>query len=220
MKNLVLITSIIKPPKTPLSYGIRSIYTNEERFNQTKNTIKSIKEKIENCEIFIVECSDLDDNEKNYFVDNSTYFLNLYDNIPLRNKMHSPSKSLCEGTMTICALDFLINNTIEFDNLIKISGRYFLSENFNFDNFKNDNIVIKYINNDMNNVFTGLYKLTFKFIEQYRSFLNSNIHNMEKCIGFENLFAQFIKTIPEKVQSHKIIGLAGNVSVSTDFYNG
>ena len=58
--NLVLITSVVCTPNIPLSYiNTRSCYTHDERFEQTKKTIKTIKEKIPNLKIFIVECSDL-----------------------------------------------------------------------------------------------------------------------------------------------------------------
>tara|TARA_B110000208_G_C11756952_1_gene425495 strand:+ start:1233 stop:1397 length:165 start_codon:yes stop_codon:yes gene_type:complete len=47
MINLILITSIINTPNKPLSYSkIRSVFTRKERFEQTKKTIQSIKEKI------------------------------------------------------------------------------------------------------------------------------------------------------------------------------
>ena len=37
MSNLVLITSVINTPNTPLSYSkIRSVFTREQRFEQTK----------------------------------------------------------------------------------------------------------------------------------------------------------------------------------------
>jgi hypothetical protein len=220
MENIVLITSIIKTPNIPLSYGTRSIYTSEERFEQTKLTIQSIREKIPNCKIFIVECSELSDDEKDYFIKNCDYVLNLYNNIDLRNKIYSRSKALGEGTMTISALDFLKKNNIYYNNLIKVSGRYFLSENFNIENFINDDIVIKYIDNNDNNVFTGLYKLPIKCIENFKEFLQYNYNNMVLCMGYECLFAQFIKTQQHKKQIFNPIGLKGYVSVSNDFYNG
>ena len=47
--NLVLITSVVCTPNIPLSYiNTRSCYTHDERFEQTKKTIKTIKEKIPN----------------------------------------------------------------------------------------------------------------------------------------------------------------------------
>ena len=220
METLIFITSIIKPPDTPLSYGTRSVYTSQERFEQTKITIQSAKEKIPNSKIFLVECSDLNEQEADYFLQNTTYFLNLY-NTNLRNNMHSPSKSLCEGTMTICGLQFLIQNNIAYDNLIKISGRYYLSERFNFSNFMNDDIVINYINNDTNNVFTGLFKIPKQCTDNLCVFLQNSLNQMIACVGYEVLFAAFIKTqsVPKKIVNP--IGLKGYVSVSkNEMYDG
>jgi len=62
MNNITLITSIINISSNPLSYtNIRSVYTREERFIQTKNTIKTVREKIANNKILLVECSLLND---------------------------------------------------------------------------------------------------------------------------------------------------------------
>jgi len=222
MEILIFITSIIKPPNKPLSYGTRSVYTSQERFEQTKMTIQSVKEKIPNSKIFLIECSDLNEHETNYFLENTTYFFNLYENVNLRNNMHSPSKSLCEGTMTICGLQFLIQNNIEYDSLIKISGRYYLSEKFDFSNFTNDDIVIKYINNDVNNVFTGLFKIPRQCTDKLSLFLQNSFNRMIGCVGYEVLFADFIKSqqsIPQKIVNP--IGLMGYVSVSkNELYDG
>ena len=43
---------------------------------------------------------------------------------------------------------------------------------------------------------------------------------MVLCIGYEVLFAQFIKMQPYKKRIITPIGLKGFVSVSNDFYNG
>ena len=46
MNNLVLITSVICTPNTPLSYtNTRSVYSHEERFEQTKKLSKLLKKK-------------------------------------------------------------------------------------------------------------------------------------------------------------------------------
>jgi hypothetical protein len=225
MKNLVLITSVIKTPNLPLSYtNSRSIYSHEERFEQTKKTFETVRERIPNCEIILVECSDLSKEQNEYFAKNSDYYINLVDNPEIIKNVHGISKSLGEGTMTICALDFIIKNNIEYDNLIKVSGRYWLSENFNYNNFENEDIIIKYIDNNVNNVFTALYKLPNRHVKEYADFLIQNIDKMIKCIGFEVLFSIFLKTMEStnktKIVNINPIGLAGNVSVSNDFYNG
>jgi len=81
--NLFIITSVIDTPNIPLSYSpIRSIFTRDERFEQTKDTISSIKEKMKDTKIMIVECSDYqtNKNELDYLKNNTDYFINLYDN--------------------------------------------------------------------------------------------------------------------------------------------
>ena len=126
--------------------------------------------------------------------------------------------------MTICALQYLIKQNIKFDNLIKISGRYYLSENFDYNKFTNDKIVIKYIENNKNNVLTSLYKLPYEYIVTFKIFLINNVYKMNNCIGYEVetvLFAEFIKKLKNtSINNHEIIGIAGFISVSTDFYNG
>lgn len=225
MKTIVLITSIIDPPNKPLSYiSTRSIYTSDERFEQTKKTFQTVREKIPNAKTFLVECSKLNQEQETFMLQNSDYFLNLYGNEEIRKNMHSESKSLCEGTMTYQALQSIENNHIEYDKLIKISGRYWLSDNFDYDkNFNHDKMVVKYIGNDKNNVFTALFQLPREMVEKFKVFLLSNLDKMINCIGYEVLFGIFIHS--ENISSTNLvivepIGLCGFLSVSNDFYNG
>lgn len=221
MNNLVLITSVICTTNNPLSYiNNRSVYSHDERFEQTKLTIKTVKEKIPNSKIFIVECSNLNEEMAKYLVENCDYFLNLYNNANVRNNTSHISKSLGEGTMTLCALQYIIDNNIYFENLIKISGRYWLSEKFNYNNFNNNNIVIKYIENNSDNVFTALYKLPKFTSVNFITFLKSNFNDMINCIGYEILFANFIKTENNPIKILDPIGLDGYVSVAKEFYSG
>jgi hypothetical protein len=81
MANLVLITSIVNTPNKPLSYtNTRSVFSRKERFEQTKLTIQSIKNKIPNNKILLVECSDFNEEEKLYFEKECDYILNLWNN--------------------------------------------------------------------------------------------------------------------------------------------
>jgi hypothetical protein len=221
MVNLVLITSVICTSDNPLSYiRTRSIYTHNDRFEQTKKTIETVKHKIPDLILFIVECSDLNSEQENYLKKNSDYFLNLYENHDIRNNVSSISKSLGEGTMTLCALKYIINNNINFDNLIKISGRYWLSDNFDYIKFNNNYIVIKYIENNVENAFTALYKLPKEKVNNYITFLEKHFTQMIKCVGFEILFSIFLKSEKGIIINLNPIGLEGYVSVSNDFYSG
>jgi hypothetical protein len=195
------------------------VFTSEERFQQTKRTIQTVREKIPNSIIVVVECSFLKKEEDEYFKKNVDFLLNLYENECIRSRIYSASKSLGEGTMTICALEFLKNQHILFDHFFKITGRYWLSERFQYDCFDNDNIVVYPIDGDKNNVCTSLYKLNRKNLTDFYEFLISNLDAMNRCIGYEVIFARFLNTIIENfnVVYVEVIGVNGHISVSNDF---
>lgn len=218
MDNLLLIPSIIKTPNLPLSYiENRSVYSHNERYEQTKKTIISVKEKIPNCKIILVECSDLEDDQLSYLKNNVDYFINLINNPIDMEYIYSKSKSLGESTMTMRAIEFIFNNNLKFDNFFKLTGRYWLSDNFLYTNFENDKIVIHYINNDVNNVATSLYKLKYQNIQYFYTFLSSNIELMKQCMGHEVLFALFLKQMDSNIIQHMDkIGVNGLIAVSYD----
>ena len=222
MSNLVLITSVIKTPDIPFSYSsTRSVFNHDERFNQTIKTIEAIKKYIPNSKILIVECSDLNDLQESYLKKNCDFILNLYKETDIHDKIFSKSKALGEGTLTIKAIEFLQKNNLNFDTFIKISGRYYLNDNFNYDIFINNNFVFKKINNNINNIFTGLYKLPYNEIELFKHFLISKTKEMENCIGYENLMGEYIKILHNKnIVFVNTIGLEGYVSVGYVLYTG
>ena len=220
MKNLILITSVINITKNPLSYTeIRSVYSTEERYEQTKLTLESIKKKIPESKILLIECSNLDKNMSEYLKLETDYYINLYDNYEIREKINSISKSLGEGTLTINALKYIIDNNIEFENLYKISGRYWLSDNFNYDIYNNNNIIIKY--NEINvveNINTSLYKIPKNIIYDFYQYLNNNIDKMHNCIGYEYIFGNFINNIDYKKIYINILGVCGYISVGNNLF--
>ena len=217
MSNLVLITSVIDTPNKELSYSkIRSVFSRRERFEQTKKTIQSIKEKISNCKIIVVECTDFNEEENNYFKDNCDYLLNLWNDKNLHDYIFGISKSLGEGMMTIKALQYIQQLNLEYNYLYKISGRYWLNNNFKIQNIQDN--VFKKINNNTNNILTALYKIDKESVNKLLYFLVNNIENMKKCIGYEVLIAHFVKNIDKKLVD--LIGLSGFVTVCGSEYNG
>lgn len=219
-KNLVFISSVIHTPNLPFSYiNTRSIYSHKDRFEQTKKTINSIRNKIPDSIIFIVECSPLEEEEKEYLTNYSDIFINLYDlnNQDLINKIYSRSKSLGEGTITLYVLNYLIENNIDYNDFFKISGRYWLNDNFNYRDFNNDCIVTKKINNDDTNFITSLYKLPNKIIPGWFNFLTNSSNDMNNCIGAECIFANFVNSLQDEKIFVEKIGISGNIAVSGDF---
>jgi hypothetical protein len=144
--------------------------------------------------------------------------LNLIDQPEKVKNIYSASKALGEGTMTISAIEYILQNNIEYDNFFKITGRYWISDHFNYTNFENNNIVVHYIYNDNNNTCTSLYKLHKTNLCDFFNFLIGNMQLMFQCIGYEVLFAMFLKLPKQNEIIHlDKIGVNGLISVSNDF---
>jgi len=54
----------------------------------------------------------------------------------------------------------------------------------------------------------------------YKTFLEGRLNEMKNCIGYEVLFAIFIKTETKVIKNVDPIGLEGYVSVAKEFYSG
>lgn len=222
MSSVVLISSVINPPQKPLSYTkSRSVFTMNDRFEHTKKTIESIKQKIPNPIIIIIECSILSGEIESWLKEHVDFYINVYDDEKLRERIYSESKSKCESTQLIYAMDYILKNNIKADNFIKISGRYWLSDKFDYANFDNDKVVVKQIRKNKNNIFTALYKLPYNLLQSHVDFWKQQEHQYDKCVGLEVIFAQYVKTIPEQNKVfHDVIGLEGYVSICGSHYDG
>jgi hypothetical protein len=220
--TLVLITSVINISTNPLSYiKTRSVYTREQRFEDTKKTIASIRDKIPGAIVFFVECSQLSAEEREYLEQHVDLFLNLFDTKDegLLARVSSPSKSMGEGTMMICALQYLFENNVPFDHLFKISGRYWLNDSFQPDRYANDKTVVHYIHGDSGNVFTCFYKLTRIHALCWLEYLRQSEELFIRCIGFEVMFGYFLKERNEEdiLVNKDRVGINGYVSVANEF---
>jgi len=216
MNSITLITSVINTPNMPLSYSTsRSAFSKEERFEHTKKTINSIRQKIPNTKIFLIECSELSFVEREYFIKNVDFFFNIFDtnNEQLIQRIFSISKSMGEGTMTICAIKYLLDNNIAFDNLFKISGRYWLNDTFNYDLYSNNLSCVHSIGNDINNIFTCYYKLSKDLTVDWLVYLLNSEKDFFDCIGFEIIFAKFIKKYTNVNIINNKVGINGYVTV-------
>ena len=223
-KNVVLISSIINTPNNPLSYtDTRSVFSHYDRFEQTKKTIQTIRNKISTPVILMVECSQLSDDMERYLRNNTDVFLNMYENVDMRANIYSESKSLGESTQVIHGLQYVMEHmdTSTIANIIKISGRYWLSDTFDEMLFSSNTWVVKPINGKRNNVFTALYKLPITDVPQYLRYLISSDSEFRKCVGLEVNFASFINTISnENCTFVERIGLDGFVSINGNAYSG
>lgn len=135
-----------------------SLYDNEKRFYQTMETIKSIKDKVDNVKICLFELSHEPINEdykKGLSVEVDLYLdfhmdpeiQNIYENLDRRTDLFMYGKSLLELVGLIKTLKYIGNNNYFSDTtrVFKISGRYFLNDNFNIQDYKSVFLDNKYV---------------------------------------------------------------------------
>jgi hypothetical protein len=220
LENIIVITSIINIPDKPFSYTpIRSIYSRIERFEQTKYTIQTIKNKIPNNKIIVIECSELNEEENEYMNDNVDYFINLYGNADLEKYIFGMSKSMGENTLLLTVINYLKENNIQYNNFYKMSGRYWLTDNFNYDNFNNDKITYTCEKSDVNYIYTCFYKLNSKHIDLYVNFINTNKELLMNCICAEVFFGKFLNSVDQcEKNGIKMSGVAGYIAVWNDYF--
>lgn len=194
IKNIIMISSLIKTTEEPLTYAkTRSVYTHQERFDQTLKTIKSVKNKIPESIICIVDCSPFTEEEVNTLYKLCNYFINLYDNNEYREIMRNGrSKSLAEAMQTFHLINFLKNNNIKYKNFFKISGRYELNDMFNYSLFDN-NVNIGRIQPHMESYcLTSFYKINYETSHNLCEFIKNNIYSLQIGIPYEEFFKVFM----------------------------
>ena len=149
-KIIFVITSKIIVSKNKLSYtDNRSIYTAEERFDDTLVTISSIKENLNNPIIVLIDNSELNDEMNNKLHENVSYFIDRKAVNNIRNIDYFTDNSPCKGTGEMLqftlALKYIkdkISDTEKY-NIFKITGRYRVTPGFDINPFINDKFVFK-----------------------------------------------------------------------------
>ncbi|MFH1454836.1 MAG: hypothetical protein ABIF22_00715 [bacterium] len=143
LKNLCIVTSVINISSNPLSYTQkRSVFTAQERFEQTIKTIESLR-KIPNSVILHVEASTLSSEWEKEIRKKTDLYINIYDNgtEELKKKIDGKYKSIAESTMIYKGLQ--IATLSQYENIFKISGRYWLNDKFNWKKWNNNDTLFR-----------------------------------------------------------------------------
>ena len=201
--NIVLITSKIIVSSRRFDYAKnRSIYSTETRYEQTFDTIESIRKKIPDACIFLIDNSNLDIYMYNKLNDLCDVFINPINDKKLKYYTDKNLyKSIAEGYQIMYFLDLFKQLDIKFDRFFKISGRYYLNDTFNYNKYVNNNIIFS--NNNKWGIFyyTCFYMIPYSKFNLYENsykILYNNIKNTElvqnsiefilpQLIGFENI---------------------------------
>ncbi len=121
-----------------------------------------------------------------------------------------------EGTMTIYALQYLLSQNIKYDNFFKISGRYWLNNSFSYQIYDNSISCIRYIEFD-SNVYTCFYKLSNDESFIWLDYLRNSEKEFINCMGYELIFAQFLKSLNKKICIVNNLGVNGYVSIDGNY---
>jgi len=172
-KNIILITSKIYVSDKIFSYSKnRSLYTSDERFKQTLKTIKSIKQNIPNYFIVLFDNSKFTEKETTLLNEQVDCFINITNNELLNYYTDvCEYKYLSDLFQQINSYYYFfkfIDNT-KIKNFFKISGRYYLNNNFSYDIFENNyNIFKKNISLiDRDYYYTSFFKISKTFLSDY-----------------------------------------------------
>lgn len=135
-----------------------SAYDEDQRFNQTLETIQSVRDKVPNSYIVLFECSahPIDEKYKEEFRDKCDLFLEfyeepvlkqLYENISERPELITYGKSLLETRGLLNTLYEINKNNLFNDSqrVFKLTGRYLLNDDFNIKDYESRFLENRYV---------------------------------------------------------------------------
>ena len=216
--NIILITTKIYVSDNPFTYTkTRSIYTTSDRFNQTLNTIESIKKYIPDYFIVLFDNSKFTLHEINILKKNVNLLINIQNNKIINYFTDiNDNKAYGELIQTLYSLKIIKN--IPFKHFFKISGRYILNNTFKYNIYNNDENIFKK-NKDVTHdeyYYTCFYKISNT---KFKKFFNNimSLHNIIKNSDIFNSISYEI-FMPKNINKTEInnLGITQNISVYND----
>jgi len=170
-----------------------SFFSKEERFQQTLETINSIKERVPDAYICVYEVSPvrLQEEYREKLIEESDLFLEFYDeeviqllyeNLRIQSNRFAYVKSMleCRGLLNVFEYMKKHNAFSDVTRVFKISGRYTLNDHFNIEDYKTNFLQNYYVAKlysydsnrfeDRENLYLYLYELKGMMITGLWSF--------------------------------------------------
>jgi hypothetical protein len=207
MPDVFIITSVIHTGTRAWSYTpVRSLFTPEQRLQQTFETIRSIRQYAPGATLILVEGGDKKYDELVKAVD---YFVDAFS-IPNTREfcLESNNKGLGDAWLLLCGLRVIQQLRINMRYVFKVSGRYRLNNKFCMDKFVLDRPTFRRINK--------VCCYTFCFCVP-GSMLNEFIRIMENTVSeFQTRIISIENYLPWKFkQIHEVdcIGAEGEIAI-------
>jgi hypothetical protein len=154
MKFLFLIGSALKH----FQESEFSAFTEQQRFEQTLETIKCVREKVPTSYIILFECSytSISEEHKNILREKCDLFLDfsnepvlqvIYENIKQRPELITYGKSLLETRGLLNTLYYIREHNVFSDSqrVFKLTGRYLLNDDFDIQDYHSKFLEERYV---------------------------------------------------------------------------
>ncbi|CAJ1346844.1 unnamed protein product [Effrenium voratum] len=190
--NAVLVASKILTSSKPLWYHPqRSRFSAQERFNQTIETLKSIRLAIPDCFIVLIDNSPIDREQAMRLESLANAFVNDVNNQDLRYWTdESEAKQIGEAMLLQQGLDALEEHEVMYEQLFKLSGRYMLNHKFNLQTYNNTHNVFKLarVGKSLNlhkpfYAYTCFFNIYYEHIHAFRAVLSSMTAELKAMIA-------------------------------------
>lgn len=206
-KKLFLISSTINCPTKPM---LKSVFTNQQRFEQTIETISSIRMKVEDVFIVLVDNSPLS-SEQIEMLDQQVDMLMLCADDP-EAIMWSNSLNKGAGEVYAVMRAMEILRYYDFEMMFKICGRYMLSEQFDLDVFSKDKF--SFCPRAVNSCSTILYSYPKSLLGLYLRQLRSCMIASSWGVSIEAVIDKGLP--PSLVHELSTLGVRGYLSQTGD----
>jgi hypothetical protein len=166
LQNFVFISSKIIVSTNRFNYSdSRSIYTSEERYDQTLQTIESIRCHIPNSYIILFDNSDFSQDQYSTLHEKTDLFLNITTDLDIYDYTNNKAYKLYgELAQTAYVLQYIKDHrlAIHMNHFFKISGRYWINDSFCFDTYVNESNIFKRKEDITNRkyYYTSFYKIS------------------------------------------------------------
>lgn len=222
--NIVIVTSKIYTTKKPFSYSsTRSIYTPTERFEQTLDTIQSIRRNIPNVIIVLFDNSEFPVEQYSLLEKSVDHFLNVTNNAIVNeytnNSAHKIYGEIVQTRELLTFVEKTLHYKVDIQNIFKISGRYVINDRFDYNKYNNNDIILKQNKavTDRKYYFTCFYKFGYNCFNKIYHAVNSVYVGMkENRFGNKDWEVLFPDLLEYDVHEIETLGITQNIAVWND----
>jgi hypothetical protein len=208
-RQTVIITSVIYFSSNRLSYSeTRSAFSPEERIAQTIKTVESIRQRIPGAEIILLEIGRRKDISSTLIGMVDKYIF-VGNNPAVKWASSGKHKGLGEAMGLLAAAKKLKTGA---DFYFKVSGRYFLNENFRPDLWRGDVFLARMHNAAIS---TRLYGFGKKLFPDWQIALKKSLFLLYKGKSIEDIFPQ--KLGRELIRPVDLLGISGFIAPNAEY---